>query len=106
MTWTNPACQEQRGRLKDCSSGLSRDGQSRDMNMGGEILIMSLNQENLKEEVTERRDDESGPDYLLAVGEAAARRLLMLNEIFGPHSPELLARGGLIQGMRVADIGC
>lgn len=38
--------------------------------MGGEILIMSLNEENLKEEVTERRDDESGPDYLLAVGEA------------------------------------
>jgi len=67
---------------------------------------MSLNEENLKEEDTERRNDESGPDYLLAVGEAAARRLLMLDEIFGPHSQELLGRAGLTQGMRVADIGC
>jgi 2-polyprenyl-3-methyl-5-hydroxy-6-metoxy-1,4-benzoquinol methylase len=30
----------------------------------------------------------------------------MLGEIFGPHSRELLARAGLTQGMRVADIGC
>ena len=76
------------------------------MNIGGEFLIMPLNEESLKEEDIERRDDESGPEYLLAVGEAAARRLLMLDEIFGPHSRELLARAGLAQGMRVADIGC
>ena len=76
------------------------------MNMGGNILIMHLNEENLKEQDAERRNNESGPDYLLAVGEAAARRLLMLDEIFGPHSRELLVSAGLTQGMRVADIGC
>ena len=65
-----------------------------------------LNEENLKEEDIERRNDESGQDYLLAVGEAAARRLLMLDEIFGPHSRELVVRAGLTKGMRVADIGC
>ena len=77
LKWTNPAVKNKVGRLKDWSSGLIRDGQSRDMNMnmGGEILIMPLNEENLKEEDTERRDDESGPDYLRAVGEAAAGRL-------------------------------
>ena len=67
---------------------------------------MSLGEENLKREATEQRNDESGPNYVLAVGEAAARRLLMLDEIFGPHSRELLTRAGLTQGMRVADIGC
>ena len=69
-------------------------------------LIVSLGEENLKGKAIEQRNDESGPDYVLAVGEAAARRLLMLDEIFGPHSRELLVRAGLTQGMRVADIGC
>ena len=67
---------------------------------------MSLGEENLKREATEQRNDESGPDYVLAVGEAAARRLRVLDEVFGPHSRELLRRAGLTQGMRVADIGC
>jgi len=69
-------------------------------------LIVSLGEENLKREATEQRNDESGPDYVLAVGEAAARRLRVLDEVFGPHSRELLRRAGLTQGMRVADIGC
>jgi len=67
---------------------------------------VSLGEENLKREATEQRNDESGPDYVLAVGEAAARRLRVLDEVFGPHSRELLRRAGLTQGMRVADIGC
>ena len=67
---------------------------------------MSLNKENLKEEDTARRSDESGRDYLLAVGEPAAGRLLMLDEIFGPHSRGLLGRAGLAEGMRVAEIRC
>jgi SAM-dependent methyltransferase len=67
---------------------------------------MPLSEKNLNGEDTEQRNDGSGPNYLLAVGEAAARRLLMLDEIFGPHSRELLVRAGLTQGMRVADIGC
>ena len=69
-------------------------------------MIVSLGEENLKREATEQRNDESGPDYVLAVGEAAARRLRVLDEVFGPHSRELLRRAGLTQGMRVADIGC
>ena len=67
---------------------------------------MSRIKGNLKERDTERRNGECGTDYLLAVGEPAAHRLLMLDEIFGPHSRELLGRVGLTRGMRVADIGC
>ena len=81
-------------------------GQSGDMNIRWGDLIVSLREENLKGKATDQRNDESGPDYILAVGEAAARRLLMLDEIFGPHSRELPRRAGLTQGMRVADIGC
>lgn len=60
----------------------------------------------MKQEDTEPRNNESRPDYILAVGEAAACRLALLDEIFGPHSRELLAEAGLAQGMRVAEIGC
>ena len=63
-------------------------------------------EENFRGEATEQKNDESGPDYVLAVGKAAACRLLMLDEISGPHSQELLRRAGLTQGMRVTDIGC
>lgn len=73
--------------------------------MGGEILIMSLNQENLKEEVTERRDDESGPDYLLASERPSPSPSYAGRDLW-PSFAELLARAGLTQGMRVADIGC
>ena len=54
----------------------------------------------MKQEDTEPRKNESRPDYILAVGEAAACRLALLDEIFGPHSLELLAGAGLAQGMR------
>jgi SAM-dependent methyltransferase len=42
----------------------------------------------------------------LPTREAAAHRLVLLEEISGPHSQELLERAGLTKGMRVADIGC
>ena len=67
---------------------------------------MPSGEKDLKQEDIGRRNDESGPDYILATGEAGARRLLLLDEIFGFHSREVLGRAGLAQGMRVADIGC
>jgi ubiquinone/menaquinone biosynthesis C-methylase UbiE len=45
-------------------------------------------------------------DYILATGEAAVSRLELLDEIFRPHSRELLETAGLANGMRTADIGC
>lgn len=50
--------------------------------------------------------DDSQREYLLAAGEAAADRLLLLHEIFGPSTKELLRRAGISEGMRVAEIGC
>lgn len=61
--------------------------------------------EERKQEEAERRR-ESPTDYILATGEAAASRLEMLEEIFGPHSRRLLEKAGLSKGLRVADIGC
>ena len=61
--------------------------------------------EKRKQEEAERRR-ESPTDYILATGEAAASRLEMLEEIFGPHSRQLLEKAGLAKGLRVADIGC
>lgn len=49
---------------------------------------------------------ESRTDYILATGEAAVSRLELLDEIFGPHSRELLEKAGLANGMKAADIGC
>ena len=44
--------------------------------------------------------------YVLATGEAAATRLILLDEIFGPDSRELLKTAGLRRGLHVAEIGC
>lgn len=48
----------------------------------------------------------SGKKYVLATGEKAAERLILLNEIFGPGTQELLRTAGLSVGMRVAEVGC
>jgi len=42
----------------------------------------------------------------MATGEAAARRLQLIDSIFGPSTRELLISSGLRVGWRVADIGC
>src|SRR5436309_7071669 len=46
-----------------------------------------------------------GP-YALATGEAAAYRLRLLHELYGPGTRLLLLGAGLRRGMRVADLGC
>ena len=50
--------------------------------------LITPEEKALKPEDTEPRNNESRPDYILAVGEAAACRLALLDEIFGPHSRE------------------
>ena len=44
--------------------------------------------------------------YNLARGEKDVERLRLLNEIYGPGSQALLRQAGLVQGMRVVEIGC
>jgi SAM-dependent methyltransferase len=44
--------------------------------------------------------------YALATGRAAARRLQMLHELYGPGTRRLLFEAGLRGGMRAADLGC
>jgi SAM-dependent methyltransferase len=50
----------------------------------------------------------SGPtgEYSLATGTAAAHRLDILHQVYGPGTRDLLKRAGVARGMRVADIGC
>jgi SAM-dependent methyltransferase len=43
---------------------------------------------------------------VLATGEAAAYRLRLLHELYGPGSRGVLLEAGLRRGMRVADLGC
>lgn len=43
---------------------------------------------------------------MMATGEAAARRLRLIDSIFGPYTRELLISVGLDAGSRVAEIGC
>ena len=43
---------------------------------------------------------------MMATGEAAARRLQLIDSIFGPSTRKLLISSGLKVGWRVADIGC
>jgi ubiquinone/menaquinone biosynthesis C-methylase UbiE len=50
--------------------------------------------------------DDVRKNYMLATGAAAIDRLMLLNEIFGPGTEEVLQGAGLAQGMRVAEIGC
>jgi SAM-dependent methyltransferase len=45
-------------------------------------------------------------DYVLATGGAAANRLRILHNTYGPGAKILLERAGIKKGMRVADIGC
>jgi ubiquinone/menaquinone biosynthesis C-methylase UbiE len=45
-------------------------------------------------------------DYVLATGDAAAHRLNLLHQTYGPAGRELLLRAGIRPGMRVADLGC
>jgi SAM-dependent methyltransferase len=44
--------------------------------------------------------------YALATGEAAAYRLGILHELYGPGTRRVLFEAGLRRGMRVADLGC
>jgi SAM-dependent methyltransferase len=44
--------------------------------------------------------------YALATGEAAARRLHLLHDLYGPGRRRLLVEAGIRRGMRVADLGC
>jgi ubiquinone/menaquinone biosynthesis C-methylase UbiE len=44
--------------------------------------------------------------YMLATGEEAANRLLLLHKIFGPATRKLLKTAGLSPEMQVAEIGC
>jgi SAM-dependent methyltransferase len=44
--------------------------------------------------------------YALATGEAAAYRLHLLHEVYGPGTRRVLLEAGLRRGMRVADLGC
>jgi SAM-dependent methyltransferase len=44
--------------------------------------------------------------YSLATGKAAAHRLSILHQVYGPGTRGLLRRAGLARGMRVADLGC
>ena len=44
--------------------------------------------------------------YVLATGEAAAYRLGILHDLYGPGTRRVLLEAGLRRGMRVADLGC
>src|SRR4030095_2248997 len=56
--------------------------------------------------VKEHRANNIKGDYVLATGGAAANRLRILHNTYGPGAKVLLERAGIKQGMRVADIGC
>jgi SAM-dependent methyltransferase len=45
-------------------------------------------------------------EYSLATGQAAAHRLGILHQVYGPGTRELLKRAGIAKGMHVADLGC
>jgi SAM-dependent methyltransferase len=51
------------------------------------------------------RPDAAGP-YVLATGEAAAYRLRLLHNAYGPGTRRVLLEAGLRPGMAVADLGC
>src|SRR6185369_7886577 len=44
--------------------------------------------------------------YALRTGAAAARRLHVLHDVYGPAGRRVLRQAGLRRGMRVADFGC
>ena len=45
-------------------------------------------------------------EYVLATGDAAANRLRILHNVYGPGARELLMRAGIRAGMKVVDLGC
>jgi len=45
-------------------------------------------------------------DYVLATGPAAANRLRILHNTYGPGTRRVLLQAGIKPGMRVADLGC
>ena len=45
-------------------------------------------------------------EYVLATGDAAANRLRILHNVFGPGAREVLLRAGIQLGMSVVDLGC
>ena len=45
-------------------------------------------------------------EYVLATGNAAANRLRILHNVYGPGARELLLRAGIQPGMSVVDLGC
>jgi SAM-dependent methyltransferase len=45
-------------------------------------------------------------EYVLATGKAAAHRLQILHNLYGPGARRVLLQAGLKPGMRVADLGC
>src|SRR5262245_6470689 len=45
-------------------------------------------------------------DYILATGADAARRLALLDLVYGPDATRIMTRIGIPRGGRVADIGC
>jgi SAM-dependent methyltransferase len=45
-------------------------------------------------------------EYSLATGQAAAHRLGILHQVYGPGTRGLLERAGVASGMHVADLGC
>ena len=45
-------------------------------------------------------------EYVLATGDAAANRLRILHNVYGPGAREVLMRAGIRSGMRVVDLGC
>ena len=50
--------------------------------------------------------NESGGSYMLATGDQAAARLLLLERIFGTSTRSLLQAAGIMRGMKIAEIGC
>jgi SAM-dependent methyltransferase len=50
--------------------------------------------------------DKARKHYMLATGDEAANRLLLLDRIFGASTRELLKAAGISPGMKVAEIGC
>jgi len=51
-------------------------------------------------------EQNSKGEYVLATGSAAANRLRILHNVYGPGAREVLTRAGIKAGMRVADLGC
>lgn len=56
--------------------------------------------------MTANRSRDVRGEYVLATGRAAAQRLRVLHDLYGPGGRRVLQRAGLRRGMRVADLGC